>query len=468
MAKQKYICECCGKEYYSYKANSNYCSMECKRADNDRYIACEFCGKKIKVTKAREQKYKNGEIKHIYCSKKCTDQAHTTKVKKFCKHCGKEFYIGKCFENIQKFCSFECYNLYKREHSTLRIKTCPICNSKFETYHDSQIYCCRTCRDISRQNRIDCICDFCGKKFERIKSEVDKNNRHYCSVKCKIADIAWCDEDIKILLDNYGKVQLKEIKSLLKDTRSLKGISKTAMTLTEPFRKRWPNDEEQILVKNYSSLPFSDVMELLPGRSVTAILGKARTLNLISHFYLNNVYSKEEVQFLKENYLDMANSELSSILNRSENGIEQKLRSLSLFRPKDETVSGYKGVSEYIRSKLSLWVKDVRAESGYTCALTGEHSNLVIHHCHGFNLLLEEAKALINFPEYDSLSKYTRDELDNLFDVFFEIQEGYHVYVCITEWVHKLFHKIYGYGENTKEQWDEFVVDFKNNKYSKS
>ena len=46
-----------------------------------------------------------------------------------------------------------------------------------------------------------------------------------------------------------------------------------------------------------------------------------------------------------------------------------------------------------------------------------------------------------------------------------EIQDNYDACVCITEEIHKLFHKEYGYGNNTEEQWEEFVTNYHNGKY---
>ena len=53
-------------------------------------------------------------------------------------------------------------------------------------------------------------------------------------------------------------------------------------------------------------------------------------------------------------------------------------------------------------------------------------------------------------------------ELDKIFNTFYSLQESYKNYICLTESVHKQFHAIYGYGNNTEEQWNEFV-----NKYYK-
>jgi archaellum biogenesis protein FlaJ (TadC family) len=36
---------------------------------------------------------------------------------------------------------------------------------------------------------------------------------------------------------------------------------------------------------------------------------------------------------------------------------------------------------------------------------------------------------------------------------------------CLKEDIHKLFHKYYGYGNNTMEQWNEFVKKYNNNQY---
>lgn len=112
-----------------------------------------------------------------------------------------------------------------------------------------------------------------------------------------------------------------------------------------------------------------------------------------------------------------------------------------------------------------MWSKEVREYYNYTCCLTGSRSNIVVHHCRGFSLLFDETIELLNFEIKDDFIEYTDEELITFTNKFLEIQEYYNAYVCITESIHKLFHKIYGYGDNTVEQWNEFVSDYKNNKY---
>ena len=61
------------------------------------------------------------------------------------------------------------------------------------------------------------------------------------------------------------------------------------------------------------------------------------------------------------------------------------------------------------------------------------------------------------------ISDYSDDQLDKIFTTFYDLQESYKSYICITEEIHKQFHSIYGYGNNTKQQWDEFIETYYKN-----
>ena len=465
MTKIKYICKCCGKEYTSYKENSNYCSHDCRIKDNTFYHNCEYCNKEIKVSKSIHIKYISGEKKHLYCSKDCTDKAYTTRVTKICLECGKEFEIGKCFSEIQKFCTRECYNKYRKRMISLQEKTCPICNKVFYTYHNSQKYCSKKCSGISIQKRITCECEICGKKFERIESEVIKNKRHYCSNYCRYEGIRWSVNDIDILRKNYRKIKIQEIQKMLSKHYSIKAIKSRAQDYGFSKSRLWSHEEEKILLENYANIPLNEIMKLLPNRTLSSILGKARKLNLLAYFYLNNVYDVNEIQFLKDNYLIMSDYELAEKLNRTESGISQKLHHLSLYRPIEIKKDGYKDLSNFMRSRLILWKEEVRKNNNYTCCLSGKRSNIVVHHCRSFNLLFDETLEILDFPEYDIFNQYTDEQLLLFVKTFLNLQEFYHAYVCITEEIHKLFHKEYGYGDNTEEQWNDFTNKYENGYY---
>lgn len=75
------------------------------------------------------------------------------------------------------------------------------------------------------------------------------------------------------------------------------------------------------------------------------------------------------------------------------------------------------------------WRNAVFERDNYTCQLTGKQGYIVAHHIVGYNV-----------------SEELRFNVDN----------G----ITLLEEVHKSFHKIYGMGNNTKEQFEEFVKNF--------
>lgn len=65
----------------------------------------------------------------------------------------------------------------------------------------------------------------------------------------------------------------------------------------------------------------------------------------------------------------------------------------------------------------------------------------------------------------ENFSDYSDEELNKFVEAFIDLQAYYGEYVCITESVHKLFHGNYGYGDNTMEQWNEFVEKYNSGYY---
>ena len=87
------------------------------------------------------------------------------------------------------------------------------------------------------------------------------------------------------------------------------------------------------------------------------------------------------------------------------------------------------GVNVYAK-----WRSEVYEKYNYTCAMSGIKGDIVAHHLNGYHW-----------------DKENRHNVDN----------G----ICISTSIHKLFHKIYGIKNNTKEQFEEFLIRYKNNEF---
>lgn len=466
----KYICLNCNIEYTSNKRNSKFCSLNCKHQYNRVQYACDYCNTPMIVYRNKYEKLLNGEKKGLYCSKTCCDKAHTTKITNICLYCGIEYQTGKSTADTNKFCSRECYDSYRKENSKEHEIICKQCGKLFMTSRDNQVFCSKKCSGKNQRNRVECICKNCGIKFERKKSEVEKNKNHYCSIDCKLNDIKWSQHDLNILRQHYNKIDNKTIQKMLSKYWSINAIRAKAQLLGLTKSRIWSKEEEDLLIEIFPTKTMNEVLSCFPKRTFCSIMGKAHALGLISKFYNDKKYTDDDLNLLKENYLNMTDEELSLKIsgNHTPYGIHQRLCSMGLYRPYEIKKDGYLNLSRFVRQRLSMWVKDVREFNNYTCCLSGSHSNLVVHHCRGFNLLLDETIDILNFPIKENFVDYSDEELILFVDKFLEIQDYYNAYVCIAEPIHKLFHKEYGYGDNTEVQWEEFVTNYRNGLYKLS
>ena len=336
-----------------------------------------------------------------------------------CKLCGCEF---ESYYTNTMFCSRSCYDAFRRENGKLKTLACPVCGKKFKQTYSGHTFCSVECRVKSTEKKLECTCYYCGKQFYRIESEVVKNKRHYCSNDCRRNGMYWSDEDTAILVDNFGKMSYKEMSVLFNPQKTPDEVKRRAKYMGITSSREWTDDEISILIDHYPNKPMKEVMQLLPNRTRSSILGQARTRGIQSYFYLNHLYTDEEIEYLKANYLEKSNDELSRVLNRTVGGIAQRLLLLDLHRPTE--INNYGNLVNYVRQRLVPWRDSIRQQCDYVCAVTGKRSNVRVHHIRGFNLLFNETVDMLDFPIYEDISNYTQEQLDEFMDAFCEWQQA--------------------------------------------
>lgn len=113
----------------------------------------------------------------------------------------------------------------------------------------------------------------------------------------------------------------------------------------------------------------------------------------------------------------------------------------------------------FLRNKLTCWKNDSLKEYNNKCVISGQYSN-TIHHLHSFNIILVEVLNNLKLPLYEIIEDYTDKELENITHECVKLHYKYGLGICLLPEIHNKFHSIYGYGNNTLEQFEEFKDSF--------
>lgn len=123
---------------------------------------------------------------------------------------------------------------------------------------------------------------------------------------------------------------------------------------------------------------------------------------------------------------------------------------------------GASEIIDYLRKSLKDWKKEVMQRDNYACVLSGQKQDFVIHHLKGFNTIVEEASINVGVPVLKKFNEY-----ENLTDVEKLKAEVLRLHtadlgITLNKDIHILFHRLYGKGNNTPEQFNEFKEKYLN------
>ena len=268
----------------------------------------------------------------------------------------------------------------------------------------------------------------------------------------------WNDSDINILRDCYSKgVSINEIYDIFKGERTVGAIQTKAHKMGLTTKERWTQEEEEIIRKFYSTACMNELLKKLPNRNKTAIRNRANKMGLTSYAYNQRTWTPEMDDYIIKNWKNQSDKEMAVNLSRTFRSIKFHRQQLNLFRTVEEGKYNY--LYEYIRKRNRQWKKNSAKNCEYKCIITGEKFN-DIHHLYGMNLILKEAMSNIGMPLI-VFDKYTQKELDAILSEFLVVQDQYPLGVCLSHDIHKKFHDTYGYGDNTPQQFKEFLEKFK-------
>ncbi len=288
----------------------------------------------------------------------------------------------------------------------------------------------------------------------------------------------YTDEDILFFKENYpdGKWDaIHERFPYLSDTAIYRKMRKLRVksnnTHRETFdiskiRRPWNEDEDKILIENYSNIALADLLELMPNRSKNSIINHARKLGLISYGSKHNGrWSNEEIKYIKDNWELEPDKLMADKLCRSFRSVKAKREELNLYR-RDMKNNSYPTLSKFLRGQNQKWKNDSMENCHYKCVLTGD-KDFQIHHLYGVSNIINDI--LTEYDDYKDkdFSDYSEDDLSFILDKFIFLQSEYPLGECVSKRIHTLFHSMYGQYYNTPDQWYKFKIDYIEGKYEK-
>ena len=113
-------------------------------------------------------------------------------------------------------------------------------------------------------------------------------------------------------------------------------------------------------------------------------------------------------------------------------------------------------IRDWIRPHLKDWKKESIKNSNYKCVISGKRFQ-DIHHIQSLNLIIKESLNELNIDYKERIGGYTEEELFKILIKIQEIHSRYPLGVALTRKWHNKFHQIYGIGDNTPQQWNEFL-----------
>jgi hypothetical protein len=240
--------------------------------------------------------------------------------------------------------------------------------------------------------------------------------------------------------------------------RSVYSIKNRSLKIYKPRRRKWTSEEEKILTQLYSTFLIDDILEYFPDRSRDAIIIHAGKLGLKAYSEYN-LYTNEEYDFIKKNYLHMSDEEMGRILGRSRGSIKNHRNEMGLYRI-DKNSIAYEGTAVYVRRHNVRWKKDSMKKCNFKCVITGERFD-EIHHLVSLNTILNSVYQTLNLnPLTFNINIITDSERELFLNEVYKEQNKYPLGVCLTKKIHMQFHNYYGYGNNTAEQFYEFIDKF--------
>lgn len=284
------------------------------------------------------------------------------------------------------------------------IKTCVFCGKEFDG-RKHQKFCCRNCVSKSQENKVEIKCTYCGKAIQKQPNQLKNYKHHYCSRECKDIHTGILQRGENHPMWNGGKIRFN---------------CETCGNEHEQFKSVYEKSDH-----HYCSpeCRYDGISKNYRGDKRYNF-----SLKTITCDQCGGTVAKKPSR-IKRNMKNFCSAECSAKYC-SDNYTGSKRYN---YKPELTDKERLANKSRHSSVKYRKWMRDVFRRDDFTCAITGIRGNgeIVAHHLDGWHWCKEKR---------------------------YDVSNG----VTLRKEIHDLFHKTYGNGNNTKEQFDEFKNEFLN------
>lgn len=135
--------------------------------------------------------------------------------------------------------------------------------------------------------------------------------------------------------------------------------------------------------------------------------------------------------------------------------------------PEETETDIYSALKSFFRGKIYSWKQKMLKEKEQVCDITNKKDvELHLHHLTSFQSILNQASENTNIPLIYYPADYENNgyDLDILVEEFLKLHDQCEA-VLLSKEVHILFHRLYGYKDNTPEQYYEFKERYKKGEF---
>lgn len=264
-------------------------------------------------------------------------------------------------------------------------------------------------------------------------------------------------EEDNIIRQHYNQYGAQGIVDHFLPNRTYSSILTRASKIGAHKQGCWTTEEDLVIIENYYEMPMSELAKLLPTRAKSAIHWRIKQLGLTGASMYK--YTSEEIKFVEDNYQTMSDEELGTKLHRAPASIKEMRRKRGFYRRDPNRPWGYRYLGEFVHRNDAEWKKNSASKCGYKCFITGGTFD-EIHHLYSRNSIIADVCKKYNISDEWDINTALPIERDNFLRLYREEAAKYPLGICLSEAVHKKFHDLYGYGNNTIEQFQTFVQSF--------